>query len=50
MMAGIVASIPEVAGVFGQGRTRDETRANVIDALWLMLSVRAPCQRRLSPA
>ena len=34
----ILASIPEVAGVFSQGRTRDEARANVIDALRLMLS------------
>jgi predicted RNase H-like HicB family nuclease len=33
----IIASIPEVAGVFSQGRTREEARANVIDALWLML-------------
>lgn len=34
----MIASIPEVAGVFSQGRTRDEARANVIDALRLMLS------------
>lgn len=34
----IVASIPEVDGVFSQGRTREEARANVIDALRLMLS------------
>jgi predicted RNase H-like HicB family nuclease len=34
----IVASIPEVAGVFSQGHTREEARANVIDALRLMLS------------
>jgi predicted RNase H-like HicB family nuclease len=34
----IIASIPEVAGVFSQGCTRDETRTNVIDALRLMLS------------
>jgi predicted RNase H-like HicB family nuclease len=34
----IIASIPEVAGVFSQGRTRDEARTNVIDALRLMLS------------
>jgi predicted RNase H-like HicB family nuclease len=34
----IVASIPEVAGVFSQGRTREEARANVIDALRLMLA------------
>jgi predicted RNase H-like HicB family nuclease len=34
----IIASIPEVAGVFSQGQTREEARANVIDALRLMLS------------
>jgi len=34
----ILASIPEVAGVFSQGRTREAARANVIDALRLMLS------------
>jgi predicted RNase H-like HicB family nuclease len=34
----IIASIPEVAGVFSQGRTREEARANVIDALRLILS------------
>lgn len=34
----IIASIPEIAGVFSQGRTRDEARTNVIDALRLMLS------------
>ena len=34
----VIASIPEVAGVFSQGHTRAEARANVIDALRLMLS------------
>jgi len=34
----IIASIPEVSGVHSQGRTREEARANVIDALRLMLS------------
>lgn len=34
----ILASIPEVAGVFSQGRTREEARSNVIEALRLMLS------------
>ena len=29
---GVIASIPEVAGVFSQGRTREEARTNVIDA------------------
>jgi predicted RNase H-like HicB family nuclease len=37
----IVATIPRVAGVFSQGRTRQEARANVIDALALMLSPEA---------
>jgi len=34
----IMATIPEVRGVFSQGRTREEARENVIDALQLMLS------------
>jgi predicted RNase H-like HicB family nuclease len=34
----LIATIPEIAGVFSQGKTRDEARANVIDALQLMLS------------
>lgn len=38
----IVASIPEVAGVLSQGRTREEARTNVIDALRLMLSPETP--------
>jgi predicted RNase H-like HicB family nuclease len=29
----IVASVPEVPGAHSQGRTRDEARENVIDAL-----------------
>ena len=36
----IVASVPEVPGVHSQGRTRDEARANVIDALRGMLELR----------
>lgn len=38
----VIATIPEVAGVFSQGRTREEARANVIDALRLMLSPEPP--------
>lgn len=34
----MIASIPEVAGVFSQGRTRAEACANVTAALRLMLS------------
>ena len=38
----VVASIPEVSGAHSQGRTREEARANVIDALRLMLSPEPP--------
>lgn len=34
----IVASIPAVPGALSQGRTREEARENVLDALALMLS------------
>jgi predicted RNase H-like HicB family nuclease len=34
----IIASIPEVPGALSQSRTREEARANVIDALRLMLT------------
>ena len=34
----VVASIPAVPGVLSQGRTRQEARDNVLDALALMLS------------
>ena len=34
----IVASIPAVRGVHGQGRSREEARENVIDALQTMLT------------
>ena len=34
----IICSVPEVPGTMSQGRTRQEARANVIDALQLMLS------------
>jgi predicted RNase H-like HicB family nuclease len=36
----IVASIPEVPGAHSQGLTRDEARANVIDALRGILELR----------
>ena len=36
----IVASIPEVPGAHSQGRTREEARANVIDALREVLALR----------
>jgi predicted RNase H-like HicB family nuclease len=34
----IVASVPAVPGALSQGRTREEARENVLDALALMLS------------
>jgi predicted RNase H-like HicB family nuclease len=34
----IMVSIPEIPGVLSQGRTREEARENIIDALALMLS------------
>jgi predicted RNase H-like HicB family nuclease len=38
----IVASIPQISGVLSQGRSLEEARANVIDALRLMLSPEPP--------
>jgi predicted RNase H-like HicB family nuclease len=35
-----VASVPEVPGAHSQGRTREEARANVIDALRGILALR----------
>ena len=34
----IIASVPEVPGTHSQGRTREEARSNVIDALATMLT------------
>lgn len=36
----VVASIPEVPGAHSQGRTREEARANVIEALRGILELR----------
>jgi predicted RNase H-like HicB family nuclease len=36
----IVATIPEVPGVHSQGKTREEARENVIDALHEILALR----------
>ena len=36
----VVASIPEVPGAHSQGRTREDARANVIDALRGILELR----------
>ncbi len=38
----IVVSIPAVPGVLSQGKTREEARKNVLDALALMLSPEPP--------
>jgi predicted RNase H-like HicB family nuclease len=37
-----ITSVPEVPGTLSQGRTREEARAKVVEALRLMLS-REPC-------
>lgn len=37
----VMASIPQVPGAFSQGRTRDEARENVRDALRELLLARA---------
>ena len=34
----VIASVPEVPGTHSQGRTREEARVNVIDALETMLT------------
>ncbi len=36
----VVASVPEVPGVHSQGKTREEARENVIDALRGVLKLR----------
>lgn len=36
----VVASVPEVSGAHSQGRTRDEARENVIEALHGILELR----------
>lgn len=36
----VIASIPEVPGAHSQGRTREEARTNVIDALRGILELR----------
>ena len=42
----IMASIPQVPGAISQGRTREQARANVLDALALMLTA----DRDMDPA
>ncbi len=35
-----IATIPEVPGAFSQGRTKEEARANVLDALTELMAAR----------
>jgi predicted RNase H-like HicB family nuclease len=44
----IIASIPEVSGTISQGRTREDARVHVIDALRLMLSLEPSDKRDVS--
>jgi predicted RNase H-like HicB family nuclease len=46
----IVASIPEVPGAHSQGKTREEARENVIDALRGLLELRFGEHPKLSAA
>ena len=45
----IIASIPEVPGAHSQGRTREEARANVLDALHGILELRFGDHGSLDP-
>jgi predicted RNase H-like HicB family nuclease len=46
----IVASVPEVPGAHSQGRTREEARENVIDALHGILELRFGEHALVEPA
>ncbi len=46
----VVASVPEVPGAHSQGRTRQEARANVIDALRGILELRFREHALVEPA
>lgn len=46
----IVASVPEVPGALSQGETREEARANVIDALRGILELRFGEHALVDPA
>ncbi len=46
----VVASIPEVPGANSQGHTREEARANVIDALRGILELRFGGHADVGPA
>jgi predicted RNase H-like HicB family nuclease len=45
----VVASVPEVPGAHSQGRTREEARVNVIDALHGILELRFGDHGSLGP-
>jgi predicted RNase H-like HicB family nuclease len=42
----IVASVPQVPGAHSQGKTQDEARENVLDALAGLLDLRASAHER----
>lgn len=44
-----VATIPEVPGAFSQGRTKDEARENVLDALAELMAARRELALRERP-
>jgi len=46
----VIASIPEVPGAHSQGRTREEARTNVIEALRGILELRFGEHARAEPA
>ena len=46
----ILASVPEVPGALSQGRTREEARENVIDALRGILELRFGEHAQAQPA
>lgn len=46
----VVASIPEIPGAHSQGRTRDEARTNVIDAMRGLLELRFGRRAEVSAA
>ncbi|MEO6857089.1 MAG: type II toxin-antitoxin system HicB family antitoxin [Solirubrobacteraceae bacterium] len=46
----IIASVPEVPGAHSQGHTREEARANVIDALRGILELRFGEHAHTDPA
>jgi len=41
----VIASIPDIPGTHSQGRTREEAKANVLDALEVMLTPRRALRR-----